>query len=118
MQVATIPYIKASKLQTDEATDDPKLRRLAKQVVIRQWISVASQASVKQQQHQLRPDLFTNPSLCGLQGVRLVINHVHQCRHVVPNNQQACFPSNNLAVLLTLIVCIMVFFSGLCHVFL
>ena len=42
--MATIPYIKASKLQSDEATGDPKLRALAKKVVTRQWISVASQA--------------------------------------------------------------------------
>lgn len=42
--MATIPYIKASKLQSDEATSDPKLRALAKKVVTRQWISVALQA--------------------------------------------------------------------------
>ena len=42
--MATIPYVKASKLQSEEATGDPKLRALAKKVVTRQWISVASQA--------------------------------------------------------------------------
>lgn len=40
------PSVRASKLQPDAATDDPKLRALAMSVVTRQWISVGSQAVV------------------------------------------------------------------------
>lgn len=43
-QLAYVPYIKASKLQPDEATSDPKARAHARWVVLRQWISVASKA--------------------------------------------------------------------------
>jgi sterol desaturase/sphingolipid hydroxylase (fatty acid hydroxylase superfamily) len=43
---ANVASIKASKLQSDEKTDDPNLRALAKSTVIRNWISVLVQTVV------------------------------------------------------------------------